>query len=194
MLPALDRLLDDPRNRLGVGVFGAIGEFVRDADEAAQRLPSRGLVTARGGIAIAAEHDAARLIAWTEPSVPGQWRQGAALCLPEAEAETGGTDVVAEIGPALLCLQPAHRDDILFDMGVGFAHLRACIRTADPWIIGLVRAGLWKAALRANNPALGAIIATSPHRVFRAASGASRCSSPSRPRTADRPKARTRIS
>ncbi len=167
MLPALDRLLDDPKTGWGVGVFGAIGEFVRDADETVRRPRGRGLVTARGGIAIKAEHEAARLIAWTEPStVPGQWRQGAALCLPEAEAEAGGTHVVAEIGPDRDALQPAHRDEILFDMGVGFAHLRACVRTADPWIIAQLRAGLGKPLFGPDNPALGAIIATSPHRVF----------------------------
>ena len=167
MLPALDLLLDDPRTGWGVGVFGAIGEFVRDADESVQRLPGRGLVTPRGGIAIAAEHEAARLVAWTEPSsIAGQWRQGAAVCLPDTDAAIGGSEVVTEIGPDRDALQARHADEILFDMGVGFAHLRACIRTADPWVIEQVRAGAGKPLFGPGNPALGAIVATSPHRIF----------------------------
>jgi len=167
MLTTIETLLNDSRTGWGVGVFGAIAEFVRDSGEAERVLPGHARVTARGGIAIQTAHPTARLFAWTEPSsIAALWRQGAALCLPEAEAAIGGAEVVTEIGPDDDALREQDRGSILFDMGVGFAHLRACVRTSDPWVIEQLRAGLGKSLFAPGNTAGGAIVIASPNRVF----------------------------
>lgn len=167
MLSALDRLLADPRTGWGVGVFGALAEFMRDADEEVATPATRSLVTKRGAIAVQPDHPDARLLAWTEPSPgAGLWRQGAALCLPEALAAIGGAEVITELGPDVEALREQDRGEILFDLGLGFPHLRACVRTSDAWALQHLRLGLGRKLLDRGNPALSAVVLTSPHRVF----------------------------
>ena len=168
MLATLDRLLADHGTHWGVGVMGAIGEFIRDAGEAVASPRPRSMVTARGGIALMADDAAARLVAWTEPStIAGQWRQGAAVCLPVAEAACGGASVITEIGPDEDALRDEDRGAILFDMGVGFPHIRACVRSADPALVATLRAGCGRGLFDADNwEAAHAVILCSPHRVF----------------------------
>ncbi|UPY35256.1 hypothetical protein [Sediminicoccus sp. KRV36] len=166
MRDALTQLLDDHETGFAIGVMGAIGEFIRDAEEPATASPL-GRITARGGIALRLDHATARLIAWEEPSSdPRLWRQAAALLLPEAEAAMGGAALVTEVGPDAEALRAEDRAAILFDMGVGFAHLRAGVRTADSGLIATLRAGCGMALLDPANPAAMAIIHQSPHRVF----------------------------
>ena len=167
MLSALGRLLADPRTGWGIGIFGALAEFMRDADEAVLTPAPGTLVTPRGAIAIRVDEPGTRLLAWTEPSPRvGLWRQGAALCLPVEAAACGGTDVVTELGPDAEALRPGDRDAILFDLGLGFPHLRACVRTNDAWALDQLRRGLGRPILERGNPAFSAVVVTSPHRVF----------------------------
>ena len=167
---AIRTALADPETGWGLGVLGALGEFWRDADEATDAEDGEGRfrrVTPRGGIAIRLDHPSLRLIAWEEPSPSaGLWRQGAGLCLPEAEAAIGGADAVTELGPDAAALRPTDHAAVLFDMGVGFDHCRACVRTADPVLLAALRQGLGQSLFDADNPAGPAILAASPHRVF----------------------------
>lgn len=145
-----------------LGVMGALAEFLRDAGE-----PCRGTalerVTARGGLRIMPDHAEARLIAWEEPaSTPGLWRQAAALCLPEAAAAIGGGAVLRARGPDAEALRPEDRAAELFELGVGFAHLQAMVRTDDPALIATLRAAEGQPFAAVG----GAILAGSPHRVF----------------------------
>jgi len=163
---ALTALLGEHETGFGIGVMGAIGEFIRDAGEPMLATPlSR--ITARGGIRLRPGHPDARLLAWEEVSTdPLLWRQALALILPEAEAAMGGGNLVNELGPDADALRAEDRSAILFDMGVGFAHLRACVRTADPALIETLRAGCGMHLLAHGNPAGMAILHQSPHRVF----------------------------
>jgi hypothetical protein len=167
---AIEAALAEPETGWGLGVLGALGEFIRDAGEACATDDRPGVyrrVTARGGIAIGLNHPALRLIAWEETSpTAGLWRQGAALCLPEAAANIGGAALVTELGPDAEALHQAGHDAVLFDMGVGFAHCRACVRTAEPALLAALRAGSGQPLFAAGNPAGAAILAASPHRVF----------------------------
>jgi len=163
---ALTALLDEHETGFGIGVMGAIGEFIRDAGEPVLATPlSR--VTARGGIRLRPDQPQARLLAWEEVSTdPLLWRQALALILPGTEAAMDGGTVVNEVGPDADALRAQDRGAILFDMGVGFSHLQACVRTADPALIETLRAGCGQHLLAHGNPASMAIIHQSPHRVF----------------------------
>lgn len=167
---AIENALAQPETGWGLGVLGALGEFCRDPEEACEAADTPegfSRVTPRGGIAIRFDHPALRLIAWEEPSPAiGLWRQGAGLCLPETLAAIGGAECITELGPDSAALRPADRAAILFDMGVGFAHCRACVRTADPGLLTALRAGAGRPLFAPDNPAGHAILATSPHRVF----------------------------
>jgi hypothetical protein len=163
---AIHAALAEPGTGWGAGVLGALGEFTRDPDEpvTATTLECR---TDRGGIAIRLDHPALRLIAWEEPSAAaGLWRQGAGLCLPEAEAAIGGAAVVTALGPDTGALRPEDRAAVLFDIGVGFPHIRACVRTADPALLAALRQSEGQPIFAAGTPAGGAILRASPHRVF----------------------------
>lgn len=166
MQDALTDLLNEPETGFAIGVLGAIGEFIRDADEPVMATPL-GRLTARGGVAIRLNRAEPRLIAWEEPSTdPRLWKQAAALILPEEEAAIGGNAVVTELGPDNQALREEDRTAELFDMGVGFPHLRACVRTADPALIRVLRDACGMPLLDPANPAGIAIIHASPHRVF----------------------------
>lgn len=158
MRDALTELLNEPETGFAIGVLGAIGEFIRDEGEQAQST-SLSHITARGGIALRLDRAEARLIAWEEPSSdPRLWPQAAALILPEGEAATGGNSAVTELGPDNQALREEDRAAELFDMGVGFAHLRACVRTADPALIRVLRESCGMPLLDPANPAGMAIM------------------------------------
>lgn len=166
MQNAIAALLDEHETGFGIGILGAIGEFIRDPGEAMQAT-ALSRVTARGGIAIRLDHPMPRLIAWEEVSTdPRLWKQAAALILPEAAADIGGSPVVTELGPDTQALRGEDRAAILFDMGMGFPHLQACVRTADPALIETLRRGCGMPLLGQGNPAGMAIVMHSPHRVF----------------------------
>ena len=155
----------------GVGVLGAIAEFSRDPWEG--WLPiEHGVVTARGGIRI--RHDPqARLVAHEAISRrAGHWQQGLAWCLDARLASMGEThDVVTELGPDDAALRPRDQGAVLFDMGLGFAHLRACVRIADAAVLAALRQGCGRPLLEAGNPAAAAVVRCSPHRVFLSPAG-----------------------
>lgn len=166
MRDALTDLLNEHETGFAVGVMGAIGEFIRDEDEPVIATPF-GRLTARGGIAIRLACAEPRLIAWEEPSTdPRLWKQAAALILPEEEAAISGHARVTELGPDNQALREKDRAAVLFDMGVGFPHLRACVRTADPALIRVLRDSCGMPLLDPANPAGMAIVHNSPHRVF----------------------------
>ena len=84
MQNAIAALLDEHETGFGIGILGAIGEFIRDADEMMQAT-ALSRVTARGGIAIRLDHPAPRLLAWEEVSTdPRLWKQAAALISPSS--------------------------------------------------------------------------------------------------------------
>ncbi len=166
----LDAELRDPGTGWSLGVFGALAEFMHDPDEAATIIHQPCCIlakTTRGGLRIATAHPHARLLAWEEPAqAAGHWRQAMALCLPVTKAEIGGAGRLTALGPDGAALNPAHRGQLLFDVGVGFAHVRACIRTDDPGLIEQLHAAEGQEVLLSNHPLVARIIAASPHRVF----------------------------
>ncbi|MCX7371975.1 MAG: hypothetical protein NTW56_06005 [Alphaproteobacteria bacterium] len=158
--------LHDPHWHWGVGVFGAIGEFTRMPDEPAD-ITRGHVVTARGAIRVAPPAEALLLAHEQTSRRAHHWQQGLTLCLPTGHAALpGAADTVTELGPDTDALRPQDRGAILFDMGLGFSHLRACVRSAEPAVIAAIRAGCGRPLLEPGNPAGAAIPALSPHRVF----------------------------
>src|SRR4051812_20570195 len=79
--------LADPEAQWSLGTFGAIAEFMRDADEPteiARADQSISVVTPRGGIRLEAL-PALRPLAF-ETVTTSSWSQRVAFCLPEAAA------------------------------------------------------------------------------------------------------------
>jgi hypothetical protein len=155
-----------------LGTFGAIAEFLRDPGEPVDFGDGPGrlfAVTARGGIGFD-DLSEVRLVA-SETAVGQGWSHRVALCLPEACCAMNRRSVLTELGPDEAALRPQDTGDILFDMGLGTLQVDICIRTGDPALIATLRSAAGRSLFEADIPAMGAIVAKGPHRVFIARPG-----------------------
>jgi hypothetical protein len=159
--------LADPEAQWSLGTFGAIAEFMRDAEEPADIVRgelSASVVTPRGGIRLLAHPDI-RPVAF-ETITTQAWSQRVAFCLPEAASAMNRRAALTELGPDAEALRPLDRGAVLFDLGLGVHQADCCIRTADAELIAGLRAHIGRSLFDAGNPAMGLILRHSPHRVF----------------------------
>jgi hypothetical protein len=157
----------DPATSWSLGAFGAIAEFMRDPHEpVVLESADAGLsaVTDRGGIRIRPV-DGLRLVA-SESTTSESWNQRVALCLPNDRCAMSQRGVLTELGPDAKALRETDRAAVLFDLGLDTMQVDACVRVSDPDVVGELRTYCGKALFEPNNPAMGVILAASPHRVF----------------------------
>lgn len=161
----------DPDCAWSLGSFGAVAIFRRDPGEAARSLDDGriGLVTDQGALALTAPPDL-RPVAY-ETGFTGGWSQAIALCLPVGACTMGQRVVLTELGPDAAAVRPQDRDGLLFDLGLGLDAVDACVRVTDPDLIARLRAACGRPLFAPGNPAVRALIAAGPHRVFIARPG-----------------------
>ena len=160
--------LGDPQCGWGIGTFGAIAEFHRDADEAChtEDLETLTYVTSRGGLQIDLR-PGIEIVAYEGLSAYRQrWVHGLVFCLSRADGTGGQRTCLTELGPDDAALMPRDRTSVLFDVGVGARHLDACVRTGDPELLALLRRHEGERVMEPGHTVLRAIIEASPHRVF----------------------------
>ena len=166
--------LTDPQAGWSIGTFGAIAEFTRDTGEAAELAASSAAVamsTARGAIRIAVSVQL-RPVAFERPVGTGpHWAHSVALCLPEAASVMGRRTVITELGPDTEAVRAQDRSDLLFDLGLGAAHVDACVRTHDPHVISCLRAAAGSNLLDPATGVAAALASLHPHRVFASRAG-----------------------
>ena len=159
--------LADPEAQWSLGTFGAIAEFMRDADEPAEVVreePVAAVVTPRGGIRLEVR-PGLRPIAF-ETITTQSWSQRVAFCLPERESTTSRRTVLTELGPDAQALRAQDRGGVLFDLGLGVLQVDCCIRTSDAALADGLRAHAGRSLFEHGNLAMGLILRHSPHRVF----------------------------
>jgi len=156
--------LADPGTGWSLGSFGAIAEFVRDADEECLIDPGLGLATRRGAIRLEPVPEL-RPFAY-ETAFGSGWNHAVALCLPEGACAMNGRTLVTELGPDCDAVRPEHRDDVLFDLGLGLLAVDACVRVGDPEAVAALRAGCGLPLFDPLNPIGPRLVGMSPHRVF----------------------------
>lgn len=164
--------LDDPQAQWSLGTFGAIAEFMRDADEPAEILrddTSMSVTTPRGGIRLDMRPDL-RPIAFETVTTQG-WSQRVAFCLAEAESAMNRRDVLAEIGTDARALRAQDRNAVVFDLGLGVHQADCCVRTDNAELIAGLRAHAGRSLFEPGNPAMGLVLQHSPHRVFATRAG-----------------------
>jgi hypothetical protein len=165
----LRRFLHDAHTSWNIGTFGAIAEFHRDPDEPVAIEESETGITAltvRGGIRML-RHPETRLVPYEGLStLPSAWTHGVMVSLPSATAAMAVRRIFTEVGRDAGALKAADRAASLFDLGLGVPHLDACVRTADPALVRVLRAGLGRPLFDPANPVLAAIKEASPDRVF----------------------------
>lgn len=159
--------MNDAETQWSLGTFGALAEFMRDADEPFRFQREDGslaLMTARGGIRIAPPADM-RLAAF-ETTTRESWAHRVALCLHQDHCGMNRRGALTELGPDEDALRVQDRDAILFDLGIGALQADLCIRVADPALASQLRAHAGCSLLEPGSVAMGLIVAASPHRVF----------------------------
>jgi hypothetical protein len=157
----------DVETQWSLGTFGAIAEFMRDKGEPV-RLSRNGTalaaVTARGGIRIAPPATL-RPFAY-ETTTRESWSGRVALCLPDEQCAMNGRRVLTELAPDADALRSVDRGAILFDLGLGARQVDVCVRVSDPDVAARLRVHAGQSVFAPGNPAMGVILAASPHRVF----------------------------
>jgi hypothetical protein len=167
LLEFFDQQLMDAETTWSVGSFGAIAEFMRDANE--EMMLERGngrisAVTARGGLRIRVQ-SGLRLIASESPTTES-WSHRVALCLPRELCVMNGRTELTEVGPDIEALRAQDRDGVLFDLGLGLLQVDAYVRTVDPRVVAALRRYAGKSVFGTGNGAMGVLLHANPHRVF----------------------------
>jgi hypothetical protein len=157
-------------NGWSIGSFGAIGEFIRDADEPSTIVEdgsSFAIVTARGGMRIAPAQDL-RPIAWDSLSADGDsWSHSLAFCVKQPARSNR---VIQSLGTDRDALRGVDCDHALFDLGVGCGSVRMCLRTDDIVLMNALHARAGFPLL--GEPALmGEVLRAQPHRVLLSPAG-----------------------
>lgn len=160
----VDTQLADPGTGWAIGAFGAVGEFMRDADEPVA-FGAHSAVTARGAIRLAPPA-ATRAIAYETVLGEDAWSGAIALCVPASTSSVPRRATLTELGPDRAAIRPGDRGAILFDLGLALANAQACVRTGDATTIATLRRHCGRALLADGAGLMMELPALSPHRVF----------------------------
>lgn len=159
--------LGKPSTHWNMGTFGAIAEFMRHAEEPVD-LENRGetisAVTGRGGLRVRRDAEM-RLVAY-ESSTRESWSHGVALCLSAERSGMSRRKVLTELAADAESLRQDDRKGVVFDLGLDVPQVDVCVRSSDPDLIAKLREGVGRPVFAHDNPAMSAILAASPHRVF----------------------------
>jgi hypothetical protein len=170
MTDLLDFLADqvaDSEVAWSLGTFGALAEFMRDADEPVVLDRDEGAVsavTARGALRIT-RHPELRPVA-SESLTTGSWSHRVALCLPETSCATSRRTELTEAGLDREALREEDRAGVLFDLGLGALQADFYVRSGDPDVIAALRSCAGKSVFSPGSGVMEVILATDPHRVF----------------------------
>jgi hypothetical protein len=161
----LDDLVADPDTGWSIGSFGAIGEFMRDADEPAAIHRDDALieiVTPRGAMRIAAM-DAMPCAAWDSLSADGEsWGHGMAICIPTPPT---AHRTIHDMGVDEQALRPEDRAHRLFALGVGHGAVEMALRTGDADLIAAMEAAQGTPFI-GNADIMAHVLRAQPHRVL----------------------------
>ncbi len=156
--------LANPSTAWAVGALGAIAEFTRDSGEVADQGLDR-IVTPRGGLCLDENPDA-RVVSYELPTEgPSGWRQAVEVCLPADQAMLDRRTGVTALGPDRDALRAEDRAGLLFDLGLGIAHVNVCIRSSDRDLCLLLERAEGRDAM-ADAGLVHALVHAGPHRVF----------------------------
>ena len=154
-----------------MGSYGAVAEFFQDAGEVIESDSSDVLtrLTPRGGIRIELQENIG-ICAYENTSSHGTARQHIALCLPEESSRMSGNQVLTELEPDGEALDEAHRDAILFDLGVsslgsGCYQLDFCVRTSDLDLVEFLCEHCGSSIFEHGSPVFPRLLESQPQRV-----------------------------
>ena len=168
----IEAQIADPDAQWSLGTFGAIAEFMRDADEPAEIAPGRAIDLGRDAARRHCASRCARTCGRSHSRRSPRRLEPARRVLPARGGERDEPARGADRGWAgPRSAAPQDRDALLFDLGLGVHQVDCCIRTAEPELIAGLRAAAGRSLFEPGNPAMGLILRHSPHRVFATRAG-----------------------
>ena len=150
-----------------MGTFGGIAEFSRNVGEPVKLTTQESAVAAvteRGGIAVC--NPEGLLLFASESITRLNWSHRVALCLPGDGCAMNRRHALTELGPDADALRTEDRDGVLFDLGLDALQADLCVRIAEAALVARLREHAGRPVFEPGNPAMGMILAASPHRVF----------------------------
>jgi predicted Fe-S protein YdhL (DUF1289 family) len=114
------------------GCHGATAEFMIGTDEPAEITvePELTAVTARGALRFMPPANL-RALQWHDPRAEGGLR-AIFIVIPRPRNVSAPGVLLTACGPDAAAIQPAHRGETLFDLGLGRDHMRFAVRSAVP--------------------------------------------------------------
>jgi len=174
MIDTIKKQAREAATSWSLGTFGAIAEFHRNADEGTTESVSSSkieLVTALGGLRVNFSKRA-RLVPYeTISKLPAAWGHGVMICMSLDDAALDSHESVTELDTDADAMRPDDRSKILFDLGLGQSHVSCCVRTDDESLLTVLRDNIGRALFDPGNPAVAAIKAKNPERVFQSRMG-----------------------
>ena len=167
--------LQDRFTSWSIGGYGAIAEFhwlpnddLGDdpGDDPANDPQGLRVATDAGALALELRDDVVPHAYQGVSRHPDRWLQGIALCLPWRRARRKARNVLTELGPDRHAIRAEDRDAVLFDMGLGLAHVDACVRSNSSELLKTLRAYCGRSLLAPGNATMPAVKEASPQRVF----------------------------
>ena len=155
---------DRPGVSWSVGVPGVVAEFHAPAGQALSWEDHDGEMSALctgGAISIGLRGGVLPCVFDLDSARHGHRLRGILFCLPRDEADVAPTHVLAEVG--------TRADAALFNVGAGVSTLEPLVLVTDPSLAGILRDALGERLVGTHHPALMALMAASPPRLFRSA-------------------------
>jgi hypothetical protein len=159
--------LGDSTAAWSVGTWGGVGEFRFDRDEPCEiDLDALTVVTARGALR-ATPVDAA--VAFEIRDAAADKLEEIAFCLPADRCGPARPTTLTELGADADSLRAADRRDILFDLGLGAAHIDVLVRlpVADMGVLSNLRAACGHTLFDGRHGGAEALRRANPPRIFR---------------------------
>lgn len=151
-----------------LGAFGALGEFSQDQNEPLLIAPEgqMAIATARGGIRVDNLEQCSAIAYETSRKHRDHWGQAVAFCLPEVHAKMTGRRVITELGTDKSSILDAHREHVIFDLGLATPYVDVCVRTDNADLITALRSFEGANILAPDCDAFRHILHHHPQRIF----------------------------
>ena len=148
--------------------MGAAAEFIHDQSPVELDLDGAPLRLISGSGAIVVDDQNPHPVPYEVPSPhSGSLRRGILFCLDETAAALPCHTTLTELGADEQSARPSDSGDTLFDLGLGIAHLQACVRVSDMRLRDALRALCGEVVLHPGSRVVPLVLEHGPHRVFR---------------------------
>ncbi|HMR31327.1 MAG TPA: DUF1289 domain-containing protein [Geminicoccaceae bacterium] len=164
LLARLAELSEQPGAAWSIGVHGAVAELMAAPGQAVEAVLDAEALTLRtaGGRLRIAIHPGLRAFSLMD----GGGRIARIVLALHRSRLPAPSHGVADLGPDGHAIEPAARNHRLFDLGLGLAPVRFCVRTGDEAVATALRRRAGRSVLEPGSPLMPVLLAASPDRIL----------------------------